>query len=54
MEEKQLDLVASDIMNICKVAAKNPEILYELREYILGLEKDILVGHELGYGVSLL
>lgn len=53
MEETQLDLVANDIMNICKVKVKTPEILYELREYIIVLEKDIILARKLGYGLSL-
>ena len=44
MDEKQLDLVADNILDVCKVKVKSPTMLYDLRKYIMELEKDILAG----------
>ena len=44
MNEKQIDLVADNIMGICKVKVKSPAMSQDLRKYIVELEKDILEG----------
>ena len=44
MNEKQLDLVVDNILDICKVKVKTPIMLDDLRKYVSGLEKDILEG----------
>jgi len=44
MDKKQLDLVADNIMDICKVKVKSPVMSDDLRKYIIELEKDILEG----------
>ena len=44
MDEKQLNLVADNIIGICKVKVKSPIMSQDLRKYIVELEKDILEG----------
>ncbi len=44
MDEKQLDLVVDNIMDICKVKVKSPTMSQDLRKYIIELETDILEG----------
>lgn len=44
MDEKQLDLVVDNIMDVCKVKIKSPPMFDDLRKYVVELEKDILAG----------
>jgi len=44
MDEKQVALVADNIMDICKVKVRSPTMSQDLRKYIIELENDILEG----------
>jgi len=44
MDEKQLDLIVDNILDVCKVKVKTPVMLDDLRKYITELEKNILEG----------
>ena len=44
MDEKQVDLVVDNILDICKVKVKTPTMLDDLRKYVIGLDKDISEG----------
>ena len=44
MDEKHLNLVVDNVLDICKVKVKTPVMLDDLRKYIAELEKEILEG----------
>jgi len=44
MDEKQLDVVVNNILDVCNVRVKTPTMLDDLRKYIIEFEKDILEG----------
>lgn len=44
MDEKQVALVADNILDICNVKIRSPVMLSDLKKYIIELEKDISEG----------
>lgn len=44
MDEKQLDLIVDNILDICKVKVKTPVMLVDLKKYISEFQKDISEG----------